>query len=319
VRNCRNSLWQLDIKYGPTVGADKKKVKTYLLAIIDDKTRMIMHAEFYADQRLPILEDAFRKALLKYGRPKDVLVDNGKIFVSKWFRRACAQLGIRHIAAKAYSPETKGKCKKYNKSVSSFLQELSLEPVRTLADLNKKFTAFLEEGYVHKPHGALVTQTIDPITGATVKNKALTPYQAYVRDPARIKYIAGAECREAFLWEETRRVDKSGCVKLRGNEYDVGAGLAGTRVDMRYDPFELSMVDVWHDGKFIRKAAPLVIGEWTAAIGSNAPKPTKATHSRLLKGYEERNRERDKARNSALTFYNSVESKGGTPDDDGQH
>jgi transposase InsO family protein len=314
-RRHRNSLWQLDVKFGPQIGGDRK-VKTYLLALIDDATRMCVHAEFYASQRLPILEDAFRKALLKYGRPKDVLVDNGSIFVSKWFRRACAQLGVRHIAAKAYSPETKGKCEKYNKTVSSFLQELSLEPARTLAEINRKFVPWLEEGYIHRPHSALATETIDPVTGATIKGADLTPYQAYVRDPAKIKYIAGAECREAFLWEETRHVDKTGCIKLRGKEYDVGAGLAGARVDVRYDPFELSVVDVWHKGKFVRKASPLVIGEWTAAIGAATAKPAKATHSRLLKVYEERNRERDKARNSALSFYKSSEPKGGAPNDD---
>jgi len=36
-----------------------------------------MHAEFYSSQRLPILVDSFRKALLKFGKPTDVLVDNG--------------------------------------------------------------------------------------------------------------------------------------------------------------------------------------------------------------------------------------------------
>ena len=109
-RKRRNDLFQTDIKYGPTLVANGKKKKTYLLSIIDDKTRQIMHAEFYGNQRLPILEDCFRKALLKFGKPSDILVDNGKIFVSKWFKLACVRLGIRHIAAKPYSAQTKGKC-----------------------------------------------------------------------------------------------------------------------------------------------------------------------------------------------------------------
>jgi len=313
-RKNRNSLWQLDVKYGPMISAGNKREKTYLLAIIDDSSRMILHAEFYAGQRLPILEDAFRKALLKYGRPKDVLVDNGKIFVSKWFRRACAQLGIRHIAAKPYSPATKGKCEKFNQSVDSFLHEMSLEPACTLADLNRKFAVWLEEGYTYKPHSALQTETVDPATGEIVK-RPISPYQAFTRDPAKIKYTSGAECREAFMWEETRRVDKTGCVKLRGCEYDVGAGHAGFKVDIRYDPFDLSVVDVWHGGKFVRKAAPLLLSEWVAAPCVKELKTPKATHSRLLKVYEERNNERDKARNSALSFHNANDLKGGEVND----
>jgi transposase InsO family protein len=106
-RKRRNDLFQTDIKYGPILADNGKKKKTYLLSLLDDKSRMLMHAEFYGNQRLPILEDCFRKALLKFGKPKDVLVDNGKIFVSKWFRLACTRLGINHIAAKPYAAQTK--------------------------------------------------------------------------------------------------------------------------------------------------------------------------------------------------------------------
>ena len=112
-RKRRNDLWQADLKYGAQLVINGKKKKTYLMAIIDDKTRMIMHAEFYSSQRLPILEDSFRKALLKFGKPTDILVDNGKIFVSKWFKLACARLGIRHIAAKPFCANTKGYVKTF--------------------------------------------------------------------------------------------------------------------------------------------------------------------------------------------------------------
>jgi len=112
-RKRRNDLFQADVKYGPLIVSKGVKKKTYLLTIIDDKTRMIMHAEFYSNQRLPILEDCFRKALLKFGKPTDILVDNGKIFVSKWFKLACARLKINHIAAKPYSAKTKGYVKSF--------------------------------------------------------------------------------------------------------------------------------------------------------------------------------------------------------------
>lgn len=316
-RKSRNSLWQLDVKYGPPAGKADKKTKTYMLVIIDDATRMIMHAEFYANQQLPILEDAFRKALLKYGKPNEVLVDNGKIFVSKWFRRACAQLGIRHIAAKPYSPETKGKCEKFNQAVDGFLRELSLEGnnAPSLKELNDKFTAWLEEGYIHKPHSALTPERMDPFTNEVVKGESLSPKQAYARDPAKIRYATGVECREAFLWEETRRVDKTGCVKIRGREYDVGAKMAGIYVDVRYDPFDLSVVEAWHNGKFVRKANPLTVGEWTASNKAQQPRTPKATRSRLLKLYEAMYHERDNARNGALIFYEKS-SKGDTADVD---
>jgi transposase InsO family protein len=307
-RRHRNSLWQTDIKYGPVVEVGGKRRKTYLLAFIDDSTRLVLHAEFYDNQRLPILEDGFRKALLKYGKPQDILVDNGKIFISKWFRRACARMGIRLITARPRSPQTKGKCEKYNQTVDQFLEEFRLEPDSSLEQLNRKFTVWIEEGYIHKAHGALICEERDSATGTLLSSRERSPYQAYVEDPAKVKYVSSIECRDAFLWEESRRVDKSGCFTLKGVTFDAGVALMRKRVDIRYDPFDISIVEVWHDGKFQRKAEKLSVPEFT-------PKPSaasvhldaKVSHSRLLAVYEDRNRDRDTRRNGALSFHESQE------------
>ena len=311
-RKRRNDLFQADIKVGPKLTINSLKKKTYLFAIIDDKTRMIMHAEFYLSQRLPILEDCFRKALLKFGKPKDILVDNGKIFVSKWFKLACARLEIRHITARPYNAKTKGKLEKFNKTVEQFLNELTLEPVKTLAELNHKFYVWLDEGYTHDYHDALKLEQRDPQTGKILQKRERTPYQAYTEDPAKVRYISSLECRDAFLWEEQRTVDKTGCVKLSGLVYDVGVALNRCRVDLRYDPFDLSVIEVWHNGVFQRKAEELYISEFVPQpehmgeqtkfpdkLPSNNQKPT---HSRLLSVYEEKNKKRDKQRNNALSF-----------------
>ena len=302
-RKRRNSLFQADIKYGPTLLVNGVKKKTYLLTLIDDHTRMIMHAEFYGNQRLPILEDCFRKALLKFGKPSDILVDNGKIFVSKWFRLACARLGVRHIRAKPNSAQTKGKCEKYHQGIDQFLSEFSLEPVQTLAELNRKFSIWLDEGYIHDPHDALKKEERDPHTGELLQIQKRTPYQAYTEDPAKVKYVSCLECRDAFLWEEQRTVDKSGCIKLAGVVFDVGVALIRRRVDVRYDPFDISMVEIWYEGKFQRKAEKLYIPEFTPKQ-ETAPVAAsrKPTGSRLLKVYEEKNKNREKQRNGALSF-----------------
>jgi len=309
-RKRRNDLWQADVKYGPVLTINGAKKKTYLLAIIDDKTRMIMHAEFYSNQRLPILEDCFRKALLKFGKPSDVLVDNGKIFVSKWFKLACARLGIRHIAAKPYSAQTKGKVEKYNRTIDQFLNEFELESVKTLPELNRKFYIWLDEGYTHDTHEALKQELRDPHTGEILHKRERTPYQAYTEDPAKVRYISSLECRDAFLWEEQRTVDKSGCIKLSGVIFDVGVELIRRRIDVRYDPFDLSVIEVWHEGKFNRKAEKLCMAEFAPKPAiTPAATPRKSTHSRLLKVYEEKNKIREKQRNGALSFRSQQEDE----------
>jgi len=64
VKNGKNKLCQEDLKYGLYIKAADGKIKrTYMLAFIDDATRLVCHAEFYDNQRLPVLEDCFRKAI----------------------------------------------------------------------------------------------------------------------------------------------------------------------------------------------------------------------------------------------------------------
>jgi putative transposase len=71
---------------------------------------------------------------------------------------------------------------------------------------------------------------------------------------------------EAFLWEETRKVDSTGCFKLRGIEYEAGVELIGKKVYVRYDPFDMSVVEVWHNGEQRKTATPLKVGEYCAKV-----------------------------------------------------
>jgi len=287
VKNGRNTLWQADIKYGPyipTINGGKKR--TYMIAFIDDATRLVCHAEFYDNQRLPILEDSFRKAILKYGKPDAVYVDNGKVFVSKWFKVACAKLGIRHMNAKIYSPESKGKIERFNATVEEFLQELSLEKVKSLEELNRKFRIWLDEGYNGKPHSSL---------------KGISPMQAYRSDPKKVRFATPEECRDAFLWEETRKVDNTGCFKLQGIEYEAGIEYIGKKVDVQYDPFDMSVLEIWYNGEKRKKTTPLKVGEYCAKI-EKIPATKPATHSRLLKIYESENEKKQKRQTGALIF-----------------
>ena len=265
------------------------------MAILDDATRMPIHAEFYDNQKLPILEDAFRKGLLKFGVPEAVYIDNGKIFISKWFRIACGRLGVRHITTKPYSPQSKGKIERFNGRINEFLEELSLKPPENLTQLNKTFRIWLDEGYIHDSHSGIDEKT---------------PYQAWQENLKKVRLISSEECRQLFMWEETRKVDKTGVVKLKGRAYDAGTAFINKKVDIRFDPFDLSVIEVWQNGIFSHKASVLVTGEYLAfRPQSQVVDETMPKTSRLLDAYERKNNLRDKQRNSAISF---VDIKGGT-------
>jgi transposase InsO family protein len=279
-RQGRNTLWQSDLKYGPYLpdpGHPGRKIRTYLVAMIDDATRMVAHAEFYDNQKLPVLEDTFRKAIIKCGAPDNIYIDNGKIFVSQWLRLACARLRIRHLSTKAYSPESKGKIERFNRTVEEFLEEARLEKPQTLEQLNKLFRDWLGEGYNHREHSALAGKS---------------PAQAFTDDTKALRFPGPEALREAFLWEKTPKADKTGCVSLCGLCYEVGLEYIRKRVLVRYDPFDLSLVEVWYGGEKKKLVSPINIGEYNRNVKKPVEELEKASQSRLLRLFADESKKR---------------------------
>ncbi len=141
----RNYLWQSDIKYGIYINGQP----TYMVCFLDDCTRNVMHSEFYPALDQKIVQDCFRKALLKFGAPDSVFFDNGVQFRTHWMKRACGKLGIRLLYAKPYNPEAKGKQERYNQTADSFLREAQLAKPKSLDELNRLYRVWMEECYLH--------------------------------------------------------------------------------------------------------------------------------------------------------------------------
>jgi transposase InsO family protein len=284
----RNTLWQSDIKYGPYIPDSenpKKKHRTYLLVIIDDATRYVVHAEFYADQKQPILEDGLRKAVLRSGAPKSIYVDNGKIFTSAWLQLACAQLNIRHLKTRPYSPEAKGKVERFNRTVESFLAELSLQKAQNLEDLNQLFDAWLSEGYHNKPHSAL---------------SGRTPAEVFAADPAPLRFHGIETLRDAFLHEANRTTDKTGCLSMNGKFYDAGVEWVRKKVTVRFDPFNLEEMQLWYGGEQKKIIREVQIGEHNSTQKVECEKVEESGESRVLKVFTKRHQERFKKTTGAF-------------------
>nr|WP_245630292.1 DDE-type integrase/transposase/recombinase [Alicyclobacillus acidiphilus] len=242
-------LWQADFKhalYLPDPSHPERKKKTILFAILDDYSRLVVHGQFYWDEQLPRLEDSLKKAILRYGIPERLYVDNGAVFSSQHLKRICGRLGIHLSHSKAYRPAGRGKIERIFRFLdTSFIPEayeqVEAGHIRRLGELNEAFWAWVD-GYYHlRKHGS---------TGTPPKERAASSN----RVPKR---ISEAELTEIFLWEEERTADKAACVSLMGNTYEVDADLARQKVTLRYDPFDLSVIQVWFEDKRWSDAKPV--------------------------------------------------------------
>ena len=240
-------LWQSDALDGPCLPDPvdpTRQRQTFLFAFIDDHTRLVPHAQFYWNEQLPRLEDCLKRAILRYGCPLAIYADQGHVYRADQLNTACASLGIQRILAHPYSPQAKGKIEKFFGFVrSGFLSELPLSPsVRTLDDLNQSLLAWIEVVYHCKLHAETGQSPLDRF------RQDETP-TVHAVDPLTL--------RAAFLFRDTRRVAKTAQIKFQGNRYAVPGFLVGQTIELRYDPFDLSSLEIWFNQQFLSQAEPL--------------------------------------------------------------
>jgi len=240
-----NELWEADIMDGLFIKAENKM--TYLFAFIDDHSRLLTHAQFYYDEKLPRLEDCLKKAILKRGIPKAIYTDNGKVFISNHFKRICAELGIKLIHHLPYSPQSKAKIERaFYTFQKKFLIEARGANITSIAKLNSYFHAWLSICYQRVIHSVTGQTPLDRFTDGMKKT--------VVRKVESLEDIT-----EIFLYRQERKVNKAlGTVSIYKNIYRLNeVSLLGKTVSVRYDPFDLSKVYIYDlEGAFKLVAYP---------------------------------------------------------------
>ena len=210
-----NDLWQSDVMHGPRVDVDGKLRKTYLIAIIDDHSRLIPHARFYLSEALSSYLCALEKALRTRGLPRKLYVDNGAAFRSRHLEYVTASLNIALIHAKPYKPQGKGKIERWFKTIrSSFLPGFE---GNSLQDLNEAIENWVAEVYHMRKHGS-TGQT--PLERFTSNMECLRPIPENLTDHFR-KVLR-------------RKVAKDRTVILEGRLFEAPIHLIGQQVELVY-------------------------------------------------------------------------------------
>jgi putative transposase len=112
--------------------------------------------------------------------------------------------------------------------------------------MNRLFTAWAETVYHRRVHSETGQAPLQ--RWADGWNGAAPP----LPEPSQL--------HEAFLWSERRTVRKTATVSLHGNTYQVDPSLAGRRVELVFDPFDLTDIEVRWQGRPAGNAIPHVIG-----------------------------------------------------------
>ncbi len=224
-----NDLWQSDCMHGPRIMHEGKLRKVYLLAVIDDHSRLITNARFYLAESLECYRDCLIAAFEKRGLPRRLYVDNGSAFRSNALKYACARLGVALLHSRPYIPQGRGKIERFFRTVR--MQFIPLLPDElTLDHLNELLAQWIDGEYHARVHSS---------TGQT-------PLERYLAQVHLLR-AAPKDLRDYFRIPARRKVDRDRTVTLAGRLYEAPVGLMGQTVTLLYHADDPDRVEIWKD------------------------------------------------------------------------
>lgn len=234
-----NELWQADTMYGPSIQqADGRWRKTFLIAFLDDASRVIAHGEFFYRDNTEKLIEAFRTALFKRGRPERLYFDNGSNYSSKEILQACLRLDIKLSHAPIRDGAAKGKIERFFRGFRDrFLVQYTA--FASLDDLNDKTQAWIEHDYNSQYHSGI----------------QMVPIDRFNLDRERIVFLTDDQySEEIFFIEETRKVSKTNVFSINSQKYECPVDLREKNIHVRYDRTRRNRFIVYFNDKRMGEA-----------------------------------------------------------------
>lgn len=216
-----NELWYGDTAYGPYIHEEKGNIRTYIIALIDDASRMIVSAKAYYEDDFINLMDALKKAVSRYGVPKVLSFDNGSNYKAKQMKLLAARVGVSLNYCPPRTPQSKAKIERWFKTLrSQFLSALKPGDYKTLDDFNKALSIYVQS-YNNAPHSSLNGQS---------------PIERFFKESKLIRRKSDEEIERDFVLEEERRVSADSVIVLNEKEYEIDYHYQNQKVLIRYSP-----------------------------------------------------------------------------------
>jgi putative transposase len=226
-----NEIWTADLMNGPKLAGRA----TYLAGIIDDHSRFLTGHQFVRRPDAVRFAGVLREAIRRHGAPSVLYTDNGSCFADASLQRTCAMLGIKLTHSQPGRPAGRGKIERVFETVQ---QQFQVEVTGQGGDPARHQVAGLEELNDLLDHWVrkVYHQRIHSETGQAPQARHQAAGPAAPPDPAALK--------AAFSWSAVRLVRKTATVELEGNVYSVDPFLTGRKVELVFEPFDLTKLEV---------------------------------------------------------------------------
>lgn len=150
-----HALWHLDFHEGSRRVVDARGVwrTPKVLAILDDRSRLICHLQWYWAENAENLVHGLIQAFAKRGLPRALLTDNGGAMIAAETTGGLCLRSVQHRTTLPASPYQNGKQERFWDTLEGRLLPM-LESIEhlTLGFLNRASQAWVEQGYNRKQH-----------------------------------------------------------------------------------------------------------------------------------------------------------------------
>lgn len=232
-----HALWHLDFKDGPlpVLTRTGQRQHPQLFGVIDNRSRLICHLQWYLGEGAEELTHGLGQALQKRGKPRRIMMDNGSAMKAGETRQGLLDLGIELSPIPDYTPEHNAPIEAYWKQISlRLIPMLEGVPDLTLAQLNEATQAWVELEYNRSKHS----------------ETHQTPIERLLAGPSVVRESPSAEdIRRAFRLKVDRRQRASdGTISVAAVRFEVPSCYRHLgKVTVRYARWDLSSVDLWDD------------------------------------------------------------------------
>jgi transposase InsO family protein len=155
-----HGLWHLDFHQAKIRLLDESGnwYHPMALAILDDRSRLCCHLQFYMSETAECLVHGLTQAIMKRGLPRALMTDNGSAMIAEETRQGLLRLGVVHETTLPYSPYQNGKQEVFWAQLEGRLIEMlrGMENLK-LAFINRAAQAWIEQDYHRNQHREIGT------------------------------------------------------------------------------------------------------------------------------------------------------------------
>ena len=229
-----NEVWCGDSSVGPCLKTpDGKKHRVYVIALIDDASRMIVGIDVFFGDTFVNLMSVLKSAVSKYGVPKVLNFDNGSAYKNRQMELLAARIGSTINYCRPYTPTAKAKIERWFRTMKEqWMASLDMRDFHSLDGLRGSLSAFVR-AYNLSAHSSL---------------QGKSPQDRFFSEPEKIRRLEMQKIEESFLLELERRVSADNVIVIDGVEYEVDFRFAKQRITLRYSPDMKHIFVVEHDG-----------------------------------------------------------------------